>query len=223
MYQMEIKENALFIQGLFGKYEIKDIKGGFDVSVVRNECASELDENGEEYLIDAGQEWGVTVHNLVELGNFLDQCEMERLWNYIPGPVFRMKPDFENGTLFLKGVAKSFIIGADAKGLYADDAQGTKSHRYVKDIFSAMHMIAKEDPWWSRPATETLELLRTSRSYASVTDGGRLKIIFKDRTCRIGQKTDGPLWASVSTGQERHLYYRDSWKEILGLLIQGTM
>lgn len=218
MYQMEIKENTLYIRGLFGKYEAKISEHGFDVSVIRDECASELDENGEEYLIDAGQEWSTSVDSLLDLDSFMKRCEEERLWNYMPGPVFRMKADLENKTLYLRGVTKSFLIGTDNKGLYIDDPQLTKTHKYIKAFPEVTKILTKEDKWWLRQASETMEIIRSSKSYASVTDGGRLQLVYKDKSYRIGQKDDGSFWVNVSADQERHIYFKDNWKDVLALL-----
>ena len=43
-YRLDIKDNSLCIQGLYGAYEaIDDGKGGFIVSVIQDTCVNELD------------------------------------------------------------------------------------------------------------------------------------------------------------------------------------
>ena len=54
-YRLDIKDNSLCIQGLYGAYEaIDDGKGGFIVSVIQDTCVNELDAEGEEYLVESG-------------------------------------------------------------------------------------------------------------------------------------------------------------------------
>ena len=82
-YKLDIKDDALRICGLFGTYEAADDgSGGFLVSVQQDSCVNEIDADGEEYLVDFGQEWSVLVKNLSELNGFIKRCEEERLWNY---------------------------------------------------------------------------------------------------------------------------------------------
>lgn len=111
-YKLDIKDNSLCIQGLYGTYEAMDNgSGGFTISVIQDTCVNEIDAEGEEYLVESGQEWSVPVINLTELNGFVKKCEEEKLWNYMCGPVFRIKPDAENGVLYIKGQSKNFVIG----------------------------------------------------------------------------------------------------------------
>ena len=111
-----------------------DGSGGFLVSVQQDSCVNEIDADGEEYLVDFGQEWSVPVKNLSELNGFIKRCEEERLWNYLPGPVFRMKPDIETGILYVRGQSRNFVIGEGDKGLYVDESANTKNHNYKDDL-----------------------------------------------------------------------------------------
>ena len=135
-YRLDIKENSLSIQGLYGTYEAADSgNGSFTIFVIQDTCVNELDAEGEEYLVESGQEWSVPVANLSELNLFIKKCEEEKLWNYMCGPVFRIKPDIENGLLYIKGQSKNFVIGEGEKGLYVDEVQqGKAAHNYVKDL-----------------------------------------------------------------------------------------
>ena len=71
------------------------------------------------------------------------------------GPVFRMKPDTENGILYIKGQTKNFVIGEHEKKLYVDEVQSSKTHHYVEDLFDAAKKMTTEDKWWSRKGEET--------------------------------------------------------------------
>ena len=77
-YRLDIKDNSLCIQGLYGAYEaIDDGKGGFIVSVIQDTCVNELDAEGEEYLVESGQEWSVPAENLTELNAFIKNVKMK--------------------------------------------------------------------------------------------------------------------------------------------------
>ena len=52
-YRLDIKENSLSIQGLYGTYEAVDSgNGGFTIFVIQDTCVNELDAEGEEYLVE---------------------------------------------------------------------------------------------------------------------------------------------------------------------------
>lgn len=218
-YQLEIKDDALYINGVFGKYEAEDSgKGEFVVSVVTDVCINELDSEGEEYLVDAGQAWNIPVKNLAELNGFITKCEEERLWNYILGPIFRIKPDLDNGILYIKGHTKNFAIGETEKGFYVDELQSSKSHHIVEDLMDGTHVITTNDKWWERPVEETMEIMNDLHCYAKVTDGGNLKVELKNKSFVIGNKDNGGFWVNITGGQERHVYYKDNWKDVVALL-----
>ena len=218
-YKLDIHDNEMCIQGLYGTYEAEDNrKGGFEVSVISNASINEIDAEGDEYSISYGQEWNIPVNSLAELNGFIKKCEEERLWNYLPGPVFRMKPDIENGILYIKGFTKTFIIGEDEKGIYVDDTQNAKSHNYVDDIFDAALKMTKEDKWWERASNETMEIARDMRCAAMVTSGGNIKLGNKNKTFIIGQKTEKSYWVHVADDQEKHVYYKEKFKDVISLL-----
>ena len=74
-YRLDIKENSLSIQGLYGTYEAADSgNGSFTIFVIQDTCVNELDAEGEEYLVESGQEWSVPVANLSELNLFIKKC-----------------------------------------------------------------------------------------------------------------------------------------------------
>ena len=218
-YRLEFQNNTLCIQGLYGAYEAADRgEGGFLVSVSLDTCVNEMDSEGEEYLVETGQEWSVPVANLTELNSFIRKCEDEKLWNYICGPVFRMKPDIEKGILYVKGQDENFFIGADEKGLYLDHGQIAKVHEYM-DLTTITKRMTMEDKWWSRPAVETLDIARNMRCAAMITSGGNLKLEYRNKSVLIGQKENGSFWVNVVNGMERHILYKDTWKEVLEALI----
>ena len=134
-YKLDIQDDLMSIQGLYGTYEASNNeKGGFMISVVLGSYVYELDAEGEDYIVENGQEWAVPAKNLTELNEFIRMCEDEKLWNYMSGPVFRMKPDTENGILYIKGQTKNFVIGEHEKKLYVDEVQSSKTHHYVEDL-----------------------------------------------------------------------------------------
>ena len=62
-YRLDIKENSLAIQGLYGTYEAVDSgNGGFTIFVIQDTCVNELDAEGEEYLVESGQEWSCLLY-----------------------------------------------------------------------------------------------------------------------------------------------------------------
>lgn len=215
-YRLDITENTLCIQSLYGTYEVSDNGEGFLISVVQGTCTNELDSEGEEYLVESGQEWNVPVKNLTDLNVFIKKCESERLWNYICGPVFRMKAE-KDGLLYLKGYTQNFIIGEDGKGLYIDDSQ--KNHIYIKDLMSISRKLIMEDKWWMRPAEESLDMIRNIRCAATITSGGNLKLEYKNKSLLIGQKEDGSFWVNMTEGLERHILYKEKWNDVIELLL----
>lgn len=218
-YRLDIKDNSLCIQGLYGAYEaIDDGKGGFMVSVIQDTCVNELDAEGEEYLVESGQEWSVPVENLTELNAFIKKCEDEKLWNYMCGPVFRMKPDIEKGILYIRGQSKSFVIGEDEKGIYIDEAQSGKNHKYEKDLLAITQKMTNEDKWWMRPADETMDIARNIRCAALITSGGNLRLEYRNKSILIVQKDDGTFSVNVVEGMEKHILYKDNWKDVLSTL-----
>ena len=219
-YRLDIKDNSLCIQGLYGAYEaIDDGKGGFIVSVILDTCVNELDAEGEEYLVESGQEWSVPAENLTELNAFIKKCEDEKLWNYMCGPVFRMKPDTEKGILYIRGQSKSFVIGEDEKGLYIDEAQAGKNHKHEKDLLAITQKMTREDKWWTRPADETMDIARNMRCAALITSGGNLRLEYRNKSILIVQKDDGTFSVNVVEGMEKHILYKDNWKDVLSALV----
>lgn len=220
-YKLDIHDNGLFIQGLFGQYLAEDYGNGyFSVSVERDECVNELDPDGEEYLIEAGHEWTIPVKSLTELNSLIKKCEDERLWNYMLGPVFKIKIDYENSLIYLRGHTVNFIIGECEKGLYVDDMQNSKTHCIMENLLDGMKSIMSKNKWWDRSVSESIDIVRNSNYYARITDGGNLKIEIKDKNYVIGQKEDGEFWINVSADQERHVYYKSSLKEVINILIK---
>lgn len=218
-YRLEITDNALCIQGLYGSYEASDNGNGFLVSVILDTCTNELDAEGEEYLVESGQEWAIVVDGLTELNAFIKKCENERMWNYMCGPTFRMKMDTERGILYLKGQTKNFFIGEDGGRLYVDTTQGAGQHREMATLLEAARTMAREDKWWMRPADESLDLMRNMRCAACVTDGGNLRLEYRNKSALIGQKDDGSYWMNVVNGQEKHILYKESWKDVLAAML----
>ena len=203
-YRLDIKDNSLCIQGLYGAYEaIDDGKGGFIVSVIQDTCVNELDAEGEEYLVESGQEWSVPAENLTELNAFIKKCEDEKLWNYMCGPVFRMKPDTEKGILYIRGQSKSFVIGED---------------KHEKDLLAITQKMTREDKWWMRPADETMDIARNMRCAALITSGGNLRLEYRNKSILIVQKDDGTFSVNVVEGMEKHVLYKDNWKNVLSAL-----
>lgn len=218
-YKLNITEDSLHIQGLYGTYNAEDLgKDGFMLSVIRDVCVNEMDEEGEEYLVEAGQEWQIPVSNLSEMNAFIKKSEEERLWNYLSGPVFKIKPDFEAGTLYVKGNSKSFLIGNDEKGLYIDDAMSLKTHKYIKSFSEMIKKMVYEDRWWDRAAEDTMDILKNSRCAASITSGGNLVLEYRNKKILVGQKTDGGFWINTAMDDEKHIFYKKSWKEVIVLL-----
>lgn len=214
-YQLEIKDDALCIHGMFGIYEAEGGgTDGFNVSVVSDMCVNELDADGGEYLVDAGQEWEIPVKNLAELNSFIKTCEDERLWNFILGPVFKIKVDAEKNLLYMKGHTANFVIGECNSGLYVDDINA-KSHSIVAEFSEGMRKLTINDKWWTRPVMETMDIIRGLKCYACVTSGGNLKVEIKDKSFVIGQKEEGGFWVNVTADQERNVYYKESWKEVV--------
>ena len=186
-YRLDIKDNSLCIQGLYGAYEaIDDGKGGFIVSVIQDTCVNELDA--------------------------------EKLWNYMCGPVFRMKPDTEKGILYIRGQSKSFVIGEDEKVLYIDEAQSGKNHKHEKDLLAITQKMTREDKWWMRPADETMDIARNMRCAALITSGGNLRLEYRNKSILIVQKDDGTFSVNVVEGMEKHILYKDNWKNVLSAL-----
>ena len=218
-YRLEIQENALLIQGLYGKYEAKDVgEGRFLVKVDQEAYVNEIDDAGEEYLVDMGQAWEIPTNGLSELNEFVGQCESERLWNFKSGPVFRMKPDVENGVLYIRGYNKNFIVGQlPSKKMYVDETQNVKTHNEAGMLRDVVEKMVKEDKWWKRPAEETLDMLLNTKCTVRVTSGGSLQAEYKNKVLFIGQKDDETFWISVQNGNDKHLFYRDSWKEVMAL------
>ena len=219
-YRLDIKENSLSIQGLYGTYEAADSgNGSFTIFVIQDTCVNELDAEGEEYLVESGQEWSVPVANLSELNLFIKKCEEEKLWNYMCGPVFRIKPDIENGLLYIKGQSKNFVIGEGEKGLYVDEVQqGKAAHNYVKDLVTATRKLTVEDKWWTRAADETVDIVRNMRCAAMVTSGGNLRLEYRNKSILVIQKDDGSFSVNVSEGLEKHILYKEQWKDVLAVL-----
>lgn len=218
-YQLDIQDNTLCIKGLFGVYEAEDDGDGrFIVSVIQESCVNELDSDGEEYFVESGQEWNIIVENLSELNSFITNCENEKMWNYMCGPVFKMKPDIANGLLYLKGQTKNFVIGDYENKLYIDELQTSKNHNYVDEFIGLTRELTKQDKWWNRTAEETLDIVRNVKSTAMITSGGNMKIEYKNKSFVIGQKDDGNFWINIMDNQERHIYYKSSWSEVLNLL-----
>lgn len=217
-YKLDIHDNAMRIQGLYGKYEASDNgNGGFEVSVLNDASINEVDADGDEYSISYGQEWNIPVNSLAELNGFIQKCEEERLWNYLPGPVCKMRPDIENGILYIKGCIRNFIIGEDEKGIYVDSTQNQKTHDYVDDIFDAALKIVKEDKWWNRDADAVMELVKDMRCTVMITSGGNLKLGYRNKIFIIGQKDDGSFWVNVTDDQEKHVYYKENFKDVMSL------
>lgn len=214
-YRLEITDNALCIQGLYGNYEASDNGNGFLVSVMLDTCINELDAEGEEYLVETGQEWTVPVDGLTELNQFIKKCEAERLWNYTCGPTFQIKIDTERGLLYLKGQTKNFFLGEEGGQLYLDAAQAQAQHRYVEKLLDALRSITMEDKWWMRPAEETMDLMRNMRCAARITDGGNLQLEYRNKSALVGQKDDGSFWMNIKNGQEKHILYKEHWKDVL--------
>lgn len=218
-YQLDIQDNTLCIKGLFGVYEAEDNgDGSFIVSVIQKSCVNELDSEGEEYFVESGQEWNIIAENLTELNSFITSCETEKMWNYMCGPVFKVKPDIANGLLYLKGQTKNFVIGECQDGLYVDELQASKNHNYVDEFIGLTRELTKQDKWWKRAAEETLDIIRNVKSTAMITSGGNMKIEYKNKSFVIGQKDNGDFWINVIDNQERHIYYKSSWPEVLSLL-----
>lgn len=218
-YKLDIQDDLMSIQGLYGTYEASNNeKGGFMISVVLGSYVYELDAEGEDYIVENGQEWAVPAKNLTELNEFIRMCEDEKLWNYMSGPVFRMKPDTENGILYIKGQTKNFVIGEHEKKLYVDEVQSSKTHYYVEDLFDAAKKMTTEDKWWSRKGEETVDIVRNMRCAIMVTSGGNLQIEYRNKSLLIGQKDDGTYWVNMIGGQEKHIFYKDSFKEVIALL-----
>lgn len=218
-YGLDIKDEELHIQGIYGTYIAQDNNNsGFLVSVDFDTYVNEVDSDGEEYLVETGQEWFVPVSSLAELNSFIQHCENERLWNYMKGPIFRMKPDADAGVLYIKGLQKNFALGADEKGIYLDELPATKAHAYVDSIFNAMQMLTRTDKWWMRPSADSLDMLNNFKCLAVVTSGGNLQLSYKTKKITIGQKDDNTYWVHVSEGENKDIYYKDTWKEILALI-----
>lgn len=218
-YKLEINDNALCIQGLYGTYEaVGDENGGFIVSVMQDTCVNELDSDGEEYLVESGQEWAVPMKNLSELNRFIKKCEEEKMWNYMSGPVFRMKPDIEKGLLYIKGQSRNFIIGEYNGQLYVDETQNANTHSCVSELTDITKTLTKSDSWWNRTSDETMELLKNIRCAAVVTSGGNLRLVYRNKNMQIGQKENGSFWVNMMEGQEKHILYKDTWKEVVSLL-----
>ena len=51
-----------------------------------------------------------------------------------------------------------------------------------------------------------------------VTSGGNLQIEYRNKSLLIGQKDDGTYWFNMIGGQEKHIFYKDSFKEVIALL-----
>lgn len=220
-YNLEIEDDALRIYGLYGTYKAQDNRdGSFDVSVCMDVYVNEIDSNGEEYCVDAGQEWTVNVNNLSELNIFISRCEQERLWNYILGPIYNARFDSEKGLLYLKGNYKKFVIGQDEKGLFIDEIQEPKSHNYdySNSLSSTIKTLLKKEHWWDCQAEENLKRIKGSEPSANITDAGNLKIKNKENIYYIGQKENGCFWVNVIGGNERHIYYKNTFKEIIQLI-----
>ena len=80
-YKLDIQDDLMSIQGLYGTYEASNNeKGGFMISVVLGSYVYELDAEGEDYIVENGQEWAVPAKNLTELNEFIRMCEDEKLW-----------------------------------------------------------------------------------------------------------------------------------------------
>ena len=218
-YKLEINDNAMLIHGLYGTYEaMGDANGSFVVSVIQDTCVNELDADGEEYLVESGQDWAVPVSNLAELNSFIKKCEEEKLWNYMSGPVFRMKPDAEKGIIYVKGQTRNFIIGEHNGQLYIDESQNVKTHNCVQELTDITKTMTKMDSWWSRPSDETMEILKNIRCAVSVTAGGNLRFEYRGKSMQVGQKGDGSFWVNIADGQEKHILYKEAWKDVVELL-----
>lgn len=219
-YRLDINDDSLRIYGLYGTYEaVMSEDKKMIVSISFDTCVNELDGDGEEYLVETGQEWNIPVDNFAELDEFIKSCERERLWNYMHGPVFKIKPDMESGLLYLKGHSCNFVIGEDNNSLYIDESPiVAKGHYYVKELSMATKRITQSDKWWMRDVNETMDMVRNMRCTASITSGGNLQIDYKSKRMIVGQKSDKSYWVNVIDGNDKHIYYKNSWKEVIALL-----
>lgn len=104
------------------------------------------------------------------------------------------------------------------KKLYVDEVQSSKTHHYVEDLFDAAKKMTTEDKWWSRKGEETVDIVRNMRCAIMVTSGGNLQIEYRNKSLLIGQKDDGTYWVNMIGGQEKHIFYKDSFKEVIALL-----
>lgn len=223
-YILEIEEDALCICGLYGTYKAKDNRdGSFNVSVYRDVYVNEIDSNGEEYCVDAGQEWSVHVKDLGELHSFISKCERERLWNYIPGPTYKVRFDADKGFVYLKGSCKKFIVSEDERGLYVDEIQTSKAHNhdYADNLLEVTQMLLKKEKWWDCQVEENLKIIKGTEPSANITDAGNLKIENNEKTYYIGQKENGSFWVNMVGGNERHICYKDSLAEAIKLIVDS--
>lgn len=85
-------------------------------------------------------------------------------------------------------------------------------------MFDAAKKMTTEDKWWSRKGEETVDIVRNMRCAIMVTSGGNLQIEYRNKSLLIGQKDDGTYWVNMIGGQEKHIFYKDSFKEVIALL-----
>lgn len=215
-YRVDIFDNNMCIYGLYGTYSLSE--NPLSVSVTFDTCVNEIDEDGEEYLVETGQAWSVPLKDFTELENFIKTCEKERLWNYIHGPVFKIKPDVENGILYARGLSTTFAIGQEDNKLYIDSGTD-KKHDYTDGLSGVIKKLTVCDKWWQRDAEETLDMVRNGRCTAIVTSGGNLRLEYKNKKMLVGQKSDGTFWVNIVEDNDKHVYYKNNWADVVKLLV----
>lgn len=220
--RVDINDEKMIITGKYGEYEIGEFPdGGFLVSVLFHSFVTEIDETGDTYLLEKGNEWKVHATGLSEINSFITTCEEAKLWNVLKGIVYRVKIDDAKGILYIRGAKRNYIIGEESGKIFMDETLNQKPHCYVSGLQEISREIIQHDKWWKRNPDEIIDILENPGSLVEIMDSGHFRFRLKNIYATIGQKEDGSFWTVIGGENEKHAYRRDSLKEIFKIVNAG--
>lgn len=223
MYKTEIlPDGSMELIGQYGKYRISDAQGGFEVAPLFDTYVEEFDGSDESFLIEQGKTWFSPFGTISEMNAFLKRCEDEKLWNIMPGPMFRFKINDDSNAVFLKGESLVVVISKTDTGFKASYPETKQVREIDGDISSLCAFLVSADRWWDRPGDEAAAMSSSMKGVLKLTSGGNMRFDSKDRTDILGQKEDGTFWVCDISGDERHIYFVDTFADALKVISEKT-
>lgn len=221
MYKAQVMpDGSMELQGQFGKYKISDdAGGGFKAAPVFDTFVEEYDETEESFLIEKGKEWFTPFKTLLEMNAFLQKCEKERLWNIMPGPMFRFRISDNANAFSIKGVNLSAVISKTEDGFKVSYPETKEAEETSGSLPSLSSFLLSHDSWYERNAEEAAAL-SSCKGVMKITSGGNLRFETKSASYVVGQRESGTFFVAQFSLEDRSTYFVDTFEEALQLIAE---